>query len=200
MSIRDTNHAWGGDLETRIFAAAMVAVIATMVAGLLWVAWRLWRHWSADTARIVTAVFTGLAAIYILGLISKMLPTGAASTRSKWVWDVAAMLLLILAAVTYRRASRAMIRWAELDDPRDPHGHPTGHMQRVRLFCVMLGISVWLAGSSAFMEMLGSRVPLVALAAPMLGWASYRIALWRMTPPTQAALVPGSGFDVLPPK
>jgi hypothetical protein len=175
-------------------------VVVTMLfsAGLFWIAWRLWRRWSAGTARLATGVAVAWLALYLDHLIVEKM-----GGRAAWASQVVATPMLLLAVVAYRKTSRALIRWAELEDPLDAHGHPVGHMDRVRAFCVMLGISVWFGASGIAMAVMANErmryVGGIGVVASMaLGWLVYRVTLWWMTPPTQPALPPGRGFDVLP--
>ena len=199
--VRQVSRAARGDPEHRVIAALLILVSAVMILSLLWIAWRLWRHWSAGTVRMITGVGTGVAALYLLSVAENRLGDGA---HRDWMWNLAGTLLLILGAVVYRKTSRAVIRWADLADPRDAHGHPVGHMQRVRAFCIALGVSVWLSGSALSPAMRNSGLDdagaIGVFGSMLMGWATYAITLWWMTPPTQPALPPGRGFEVLPPE
>lgn len=110
--------------------------------------------------------------------------------------------LLVLAAFAYRQTSRAVICSAGLEDPLDPHGHPAGHMDRVKAFSGLLAFCVWTALTGISRELLRTaKSPtseIMFLASFPISYAVYRVTLWRMTPPTPLQLPPGRGFDVLP--
>jgi hypothetical protein len=197
-SLRNLGSVWRDPWATVAINVVAVVFALLLAAGLFWIAWRLWRHWSAGTARLTTGVAVAWLAFYMQHLVVQMV-----EARAAWVLQAAQTPIFLLAAVAYRKASRAVIRWSELQDPLDAHGLPAGHMQRVRAFCVMLGFCVWFSASDIAMAMTASRrmddLRGIAVAASMaLGWLVYRVTLWWMTPPTRPALPPGRGFDVLP--
>jgi hypothetical protein len=199
-SLRNLKGVWRDGWATIASNAVAVAFGLLLAAGLLWIAWRLWRRWSAGTARLTTGVAVAWLALHMQHLVGQMV-----EARAAWVWQVAQTPIFLLAAVAYRKASRAVIRWSELEDPLDAQGQPAGHMQRVRAFCVMFGICVWISASDIAMAMTASKrmhdfQGIAVVASMALGWIVYRVTLWWMTPPTQPALPPGRGFDVLPSK
>ena len=197
-SVRSLARVWHSDWATAAIVALAVAFTLLVSAGLFWVAWRLWRRWSAGTVRLATGVAVAGLALYVHHLIFEMV-----AERAEGAWEVAATPILLLAVIAYRKTSRAVIRWSELEDPLDAHGNPAGHMERVRAFCVMLGVSVWFGGFGVAMAMRASeRMQDVGgfgvIASMALGWLVYRVTLWWMTPPTKPALPPGRGFEILP--
>lgn len=197
-SLRNLRGVWRDDWATAATNAVVVAFGLLLSAGLFWIAWRLWRHWSAGTARLTTGVAVAWLALYMQHRVGEMV-----QARAAWVWQVAQTPIFLLAVVAYRKASRAVIRCSELQDPLDAHGHPAGHMQRVRAFCVMLGFCVWLSASEVATAMTATKRTqdfrgIAVVASMALGWIVYRVTLWWMTPPTSPALPPGRGFDVLP--
>jgi hypothetical protein len=186
------------DWPTALLFALSTLIVVLFSAALFWIAWRLWRRWSAATARLATGVTVALLALYVHILIQKM-----TDARIPWVGHAAETPILVLTAMAYRKMSRAVIRWSELEDVLDVYGQPAGHMARAKVFCVMLGISAWLSGShiAHAMNWDGVRGPggVIGLVVPVaLGWLLYQVTLWRMTPRTRPALPPGQGFDVLP--
>ncbi len=200
-SARSLIRDWRGDSGA---ADALLSLLLTILlsAGLLWVAWRLWQRWSSGTVRIVTGLAVAWASMALYGLLFELFYDRSTQMRPTWDGPASATALLILVAVAYRKTSRAVIRWSKLDDPLDAHGHPAGHMERARAFCILLGWSVWLTASGAAMAMTDAKMPTAgaigAAVAIGLGWIVYRSTLWWMTPPTRAALPPGRGFEVLP--
>lgn len=180
-------------------SVVLLVYFLLLAAGGIWVAWRLWRHWSAATVRLAVGVAAGVGIVLLWRLTADLVDRDV-RPRMMIAW-FALVPLLAVGAVLYRKLSRATIRWADLDDPLDMYGHPAGHMGRTKLFCDVLGLSVLFASFNvAFaFDNVHDLAPLLGiLCAVILGWATYRITLWWMTPPTYAALPPGGGFDVLP--
>ena len=180
-------------IETVILAVMMVL----LTVGYGWLAWRTWTRWSAATVRLLSGVAVAHAALFSFELIPIEGFEGRASSLVLSLWMLAAFLG---SAFAYRKLSRAIIRWARIDDPRDLHGHPPGHMERVRAFCTILGVLTWLASQQVGLSLLrASTSGLIWTFTSILGgWTVYRVTLWRLTPPTLPALRPEGGFEVIP--
>jgi hypothetical protein len=158
--------------------------------------------WKAACVRVVTGLATAFGCLYLLDVTITIIAHRGSIELPAWITNAVAIPMLILGAVVYRIVSRKIIRGLALDDPRNPHGHPAGHMERIRAFSFVLGVSVWLTGSALSREVVTREVGRFgvggAFSSMIVGWAVYRITLRWMTPPTKPALPPGKGFEVLP--
>lgn len=191
--------AWSG--QSPRFADILFALfLGVLLGGALatyftWLAARLWFRFSATTVRWATGTTLALCSVYVSEAVEKLL-----DARGMWVGSVTMLVLVIVCAFAYRSVTRKVITWAGLDDPKDLLGQPIGHEMRVRFFCIILGWAVFIAGSGVMHTMavahLSSRWKLLVLLPAVLGWLTYRIVLWRMTPPTRPAL-PAGGFEVV---
>ncbi len=169
-----------------------------LVVYLTWLAARLWWHFSAATVRWGSATAVAISAFVILEVVDRCFALAAAMP----IQSVLAVALLVIGAVAYRRLSRWIIARSGLEDPTDLLGQYVGHSERVKAFCVVLGWAVWLAASNLTRDALIARRDgwslLLGVSPIAIGWLTYRVVLWSMTPRTRAALPPG-GFPVLPP-
>jgi len=199
----------GSTLGVRVGVVLAVLPFALGFAALMpWLAWRLWFRWDAATARLAvgTAIGVGLlwATSAVLAAVERGL--GRSGGPDDAVSSAVVLVDLIIGALAYRRSTRAVICWAELEDRRDVYGQPLGHAGRARAFCLMLGWAVWMTGSgvahaTGLVAPRSSGPGLVdgaAIFGPIvLGWGTYKVVLWRLSPRTRPA-VPAGGFEVLP--
>ncbi len=180
------------------FGVVFSGVFAGLTAYLAWLAARLWRDFSAATVRWASATTVAMGAFAVLSAVHHWL----APELARSINSVLGVALVAIGAVVYRRMSRRIIARAGLDDPTDPLGHPAGHAERVKAFCTILGWAVFLAASEVTVQAVLAHPhgwwSVLGVLPIVIGWLTYRIVLWRMTPPTRPALPPG-GFQVLPP-
>jgi hypothetical protein len=120
--------------------------------------------------------------------------------------SVSSVVFLIVAAIAYRKLNRRIIVAARLDDPHNEYSEPVGHQYRAKIFCQLLGMSVWLESSA----ILGECFPFVP-GRPLVEWRefainmgpiiggylAYKITRWSLSPRTRPSLPAGRGFDVL---
>ena len=172
-------------------------VFGSLAALLVWIAFRLWFRLDASAVRWATGTLLAFTAITAVSLIDRA--TGGSS--GGWVSSIAAVPALILCAIAFRKLNARIFAWSRIDDPKDLLGQPKGHEAREKTFCALLGWAVFFAGISAVPKFNAARGPgwlsLLTLLPPVLGWLTYRMTLWRMTPRTQPA-VPTGGFEVIP--
>ena len=180
-----------------IMFAFAIFVPGALVTYLIWLAVQLWSHFSALTARLASATAVAFLCLFALGGVSRVAGTPAL----QWLHSVATLVLIIAAPFAYRWLARAIIKWMRVDDPRDAHGHPIGHMTRVKAFCIVLGWAVFLATSNLVVRLLPTQRlgmwAIVGLSPIPLALIAYRVVLWWLTPPTLVPLPPG-GFEVMP--
>ena len=180
-----------------IMFAFEILLSGAVVTYLIWLAVQLWRHFSALTARLASATAVAILCLFALGGVSRV----AGSPALRWLDSVATLVLIIAAPVAYRWLARAIIERTRIDDPRDAHGHPIGHMTRVKVFCVVLGWAVFLTASNLVVQLLPKQRlgiwAIVGLTPIPLALIVYRVVLWWLTPPTLVSLPPG-GFEVMP--
>ena len=185
--------------EAGFLLIALLAFVPA-IAGCVWVAFRLWNHWNVATARWASFTLMGvllfIAVAELPGLLQKF--TGRHFDRVILVTP-----LLLIDLYLYRRIISRIVRWAQLDDPLDIYGQTEGHFQRAKIFAIVLGWSIWLDGSGLerFFKIAKHQHGLdvvIVLGPAILGWAVYRLIVWRARPRTLPALTAGYGFEVQP--
>jgi len=168
-----------------------------IVGYFVWLARRLLRPLSAATVRWAV----GTAAVVWVASVASLVNPWLESAEVGWAGSVITLALVVGLGVAYRRMTRAIIARAQLHDPVVLHGEPVGRAARVKIFCFVLGWAIFLA-SSEMMTALILRRPRMDRFTPwvfvpmVLGYVSYRLVLWRLTPPERTALPPG-GFEVV---
>ena len=174
-------------------AAIALPFAVVLVGGGLWVAWRLWFRWNAATVRV--AVVVALAGLW-LTIVGRLAPADG----SPW-HDVAfngLMLLgMIAVAAAYRRATAVVLRSAGLVDLAGRDGYTIGHAIRSQWFCAALGWQTWITARAAAGRPAGSVGLAVVVGPAVVGWATYRLARWRLVPPPPPAASPAGGFEVV---
>lgn len=187
------------------WAEALTSILLLLISGAMasagfWIAWRLWSDWSAGTVRLISGVAIGFAVVTAWGKAHRLAWDNLGLEAAAAIAGVVAVLGVAAGALAYIKLSRFVIGHAELADPRDAHGHPVGHMWRVKLFCTVLGWSVGWAAMDVTRALSADVGVGGLLGLPVgigLGIMTYKLTLWWLTPPTDAALPPG-GFEVLP--
>jgi hypothetical protein len=178
-------------LEFLLVLMVVVVALGGAAAYLVWLAAQLWWHFSALAGRLASATIVAVACIFLMDRVE----WATEPLQQPWLASMVWLVLFVTAPVAYRRLAETIIERTHVDDPRDAHGHPVGHMTRVKVYCVVLGWAVFLTAGSVVRNLLPLRHDgpwiIVGLCPIPLGWLAYRVTLWRMTPPTAVALAPG---------
>ena len=178
--------------DIAMFLLFDVGICGGTTVYLAWLATRLWSHFSATTVRWASATVIAALSLFAMSGVDRWTPTS-----SRWVDSTLSLLLVVAVPFAYRWLTRTIIARTPIEDPVDLLGQPLGHATRVKVFCIILGWATFLAVGDIVRALGNGISPSIGALPLLLGWLTYRIVLWWMTPATRVALPPG-GFEVLP--